>query len=187
MIKLMKQKKAISPLVATVLLIAFAVALGAIVMNWGKGYIETQAQTTEIQGNIQVDCARFISLNLVKIAGENQLCYNSNHSGEEGNLNGSIEYIIKNDGTHDIPGFIIQLIGDTRKVHNLDLRDEKIAAGKALSSKGIKNQTKNIYNSTDIGNITQVTFKPYIEVPGQRDPAVCPRGDLTITNIDPCE
>lgn len=30
-------KKAISPLIATLLLVAFAVALGAVVMNWSQG------------------------------------------------------------------------------------------------------------------------------------------------------
>ena len=30
------QKKGVSPLIATVLLISFAVALGAVVMNWGR-------------------------------------------------------------------------------------------------------------------------------------------------------
>lgn len=34
-------KRGISPLIATVLLVAFAVALGAVVMNWAKGVEET--------------------------------------------------------------------------------------------------------------------------------------------------
>lgn len=32
-------KKAISPLIATVLLVLFALVLGAITMNWGKSYV----------------------------------------------------------------------------------------------------------------------------------------------------
>ena len=39
-----KSKKAISPLVATILLLAFAVALGSVVMSWGKGLIEKASQ-----------------------------------------------------------------------------------------------------------------------------------------------
>lgn len=35
-------KRGISPLIATVLLVAFAVALGAVVMNWAKGVEETK-------------------------------------------------------------------------------------------------------------------------------------------------
>jgi flagellin-like protein len=33
-------KKALSPLVATALLVIFALVLGAITMNWGKSYIQ---------------------------------------------------------------------------------------------------------------------------------------------------
>lgn len=37
-----KKKKSISPLVATIILLAFAVALGSVVMSWGKGLIESK-------------------------------------------------------------------------------------------------------------------------------------------------
>lgn len=40
-----KSKKSISPLVATILLLAFAVALGSVVMSWGKGLIEKASST----------------------------------------------------------------------------------------------------------------------------------------------
>ena len=39
-------KRGISPLIATVLLVAFAVALGAVVMNWAKGVEETEGPKT---------------------------------------------------------------------------------------------------------------------------------------------
>jgi len=42
-------KRAISPLVATILLLAFAIALGSVVMAWGKGLIE-KAGTAEQPG-----------------------------------------------------------------------------------------------------------------------------------------
>ncbi len=33
-------KRALSPLMATLLLVAFAIVVGAITMNWGKSYVE---------------------------------------------------------------------------------------------------------------------------------------------------
>jgi len=36
----MKNKKGLSPLVATILLVLFALILGTITMNWGKAYVE---------------------------------------------------------------------------------------------------------------------------------------------------
>ncbi len=37
---LKNSKKGISPLIATILLIAFALIIGAVTMNWGKAYAE---------------------------------------------------------------------------------------------------------------------------------------------------
>ncbi len=39
-IKLFRTKKALSPLVATMLLVVFALVIGTITMNWGKSYVE---------------------------------------------------------------------------------------------------------------------------------------------------
>jgi len=38
--KSLKGKKALSPLVATLLLLAFALVIGTATMNWGKSYVE---------------------------------------------------------------------------------------------------------------------------------------------------
>jgi flagellin-like protein len=53
----MKSKKGVSPLIATVLLIGFAVALAAVVMTWGLGFIEQTADTTEKQTTNTLICA----------------------------------------------------------------------------------------------------------------------------------
>ncbi len=43
----MMNKKAVSPLIATFLLLVFSIALGSVVMSWGKGYVE-QAAAPEV-------------------------------------------------------------------------------------------------------------------------------------------
>lgn len=40
-------KKGVSPLIATVLLIAFAVSIGAVIMNWGKSALEEEEEVAE--------------------------------------------------------------------------------------------------------------------------------------------
>ena len=83
--QLFSSKRAISPLVATVMLIAFAVALGAVVMNWGKGYIEE----TKIapQGQVELTppspssptvttpCEQDIKIQLLTISGRPDICF----------------------------------------------------------------------------------------------------------------
>lgn len=41
-------KKAISPLIATILLVLFALVLGVITMNWGKSYVESVEEETPV-------------------------------------------------------------------------------------------------------------------------------------------
>ena len=52
----MMYKKAVSPLIATVLLIAFAVALGAIVMNWGESFVRTTQDTASEASEGKIEC-----------------------------------------------------------------------------------------------------------------------------------
>jgi len=63
----MKSKKAIAPLIATVLLIAFAVALGAIVMNWGRAYVEDTASLAQKSSSGQVECTNDVDLQINKV------------------------------------------------------------------------------------------------------------------------
>lgn len=66
----MKNKKAISPLIATVLLIGFTVALAAVVMTWGGGFIRKTTESTETSAETTLACA---NLNL-EITGYTNTC-----------------------------------------------------------------------------------------------------------------
>lgn len=64
----MRNSKGISPLIATVLIIGFTVALAAIVMTWGRGFIDDTTRnvddqrqrallcTSQLDFQLQVDC-----------------------------------------------------------------------------------------------------------------------------------
>ncbi len=51
------RKRGISPLIATVLIIGFTVALAAVIMTWGQGFSKSMQQSTESTTNIQLTCA----------------------------------------------------------------------------------------------------------------------------------
>lgn len=63
----MKNKKGVSPLIATVLLIGFAVALAAVVMTWGLGFIEQTAETTEKQTTNTLICASDLAFTISNV------------------------------------------------------------------------------------------------------------------------
>ncbi len=52
-----RNKKGISPLIATVLLIGFAVALAAVVIKWGLDFIKNKADATESPTQNKIICA----------------------------------------------------------------------------------------------------------------------------------
>lgn len=52
------QKKGISPLIATILIIGFTVALAAVIMTWGSSFTKTITQGTEETTNEQLVCAQ---------------------------------------------------------------------------------------------------------------------------------
>jgi len=50
-----KKKKAVSPLIATIVLISFTIAIGSLVINWGKQFITAQTQGLQQAG---VECQK---------------------------------------------------------------------------------------------------------------------------------
>lgn len=45
----MMHKKALSPLVATMLLVVFALVIGTITMNWGRSYVEKMKEEPDVR------------------------------------------------------------------------------------------------------------------------------------------
>ena len=76
-------KKGISPLIATVLLIAFAVAIATMIMNVGKDFVSTAS------GN-----CNDVKLEVQTINGKPLLCYDT--------LSNKINFMLKNSGKVDI-------------------------------------------------------------------------------------
>ena len=61
-------KKGISPLIATVLIIGFTVALAAIVMTWGSTFIRETTETTERSTSQAIKCATDLSFDITNVS-----------------------------------------------------------------------------------------------------------------------
>ena len=66
--------RGLSPLVATVLLIAFSVALGAVVMSYGETYVEQQADFVSHGTEVSATACDGVSLSVIKVKNIAQLC-----------------------------------------------------------------------------------------------------------------
>ena len=167
--KFFKSKRGISPLIATVLLIAFAVALGAVVMNWGKSYVEDTTKNVEETSDRKLDCSLSVKMAVHQISGANKICFD----GDEDVL----EVILKNSGTEDIAGIQSTIIG----VDNIVDYDNNVS----IKSAGLY-KLKLSYDPDENGAIEQVVFHPKITVTGTSIPAVCNDMEVKVEEILDC-
>ena len=165
-------KKGVSPLIATVLLIAFAVALGAVVMNWGKGYVQTQALNVETKGNAALSCQGDIELNVYILNQRPKICYAVDSTGT------TLKVMLKNDGTATINGFSVNIVSDTDNVFSEDIDKDIIGGGVIKLDLPV--------NQTDFGTIKQVEFTPKILVSGVQKPVLCSQNSKVVDEIYEC-
>ena len=160
--KIFKTKKGVSPLIATILLIAFAVALGSVVMNWGLNL--ELGKSTDICRNVEIKIRNIDTA---------EACFGGFGS------NGYLNFIIDNVGGTDINGLAIWVVGDKgTQLFNLD--NILIKKG-SLYEKEDKEIT---YDFTKFGNIKQIQFIPKIKV--KETIEICPKNAIKAEKIGVC-
>ena len=102
-------KRGISPLIATVLLIAFAVSIGAMVMNWGKDVVANTGDCNDVKLDIQ------------QLNGKPMFCYDS--------INTQINVMIKNTGSVDVEKMLLRVVSSDFKIDEKPLDDSAIKVG----------------------------------------------------------
>lgn len=166
-------KKGVSPLIATVLLIAFAVALGAVVMNWGKGYVQTQAINVETKSNAQLSCQGDIELSVYILNQRPKICYEITDTGT------TLRAMLKNEGTMTIRGMSVTIISSDDDVFSLEVDKDIIGGGVVKVDIAV--------NDTEFGDIKQAEFTPKILVSGVQKPVLCSKNSKNVDEIYACE
>ncbi len=98
-------KKGISPLIATVLILGFTVALAAVIMTWGTSFTKDMQKTTKETADIQVVCATDVDFDIKSV------CYNEPNS---------YKILIQNDGTENIIKWKFRVFEDDTKAESVD-------------------------------------------------------------------
>lgn len=88
------EKKGISPLIATVLILGFTVALAAMIMTWGTGFTRQMQEQTEETSNIQVTCATDVAFDVKSVC--------------ETAVDGVYKITIANNGNLNIDSFMVR-------------------------------------------------------------------------------
>ena len=165
---LLSGKKGVSPLIATVLLIAFAVALGAVVMNWGRGYVEDTADFASKTSNREGRCSTEIDLEIIKIGGKKQVCVD--------NGTNTVNFTIQNSGSVEVKGIRIQAIGNTSSIASLVMNE-------SFETAVPKRRYMN-YSYSGNGTVSQVRFTPLIEVDEAK--VWCAQNVLKVEDVTIC-
>ena len=155
-------KKGVSPLIATVLLIAFAVALGSVVMNWGLNL--NLGKSTDKCNSVEIKIRSFENAE-VCLGGFGKNSY--------------INFIIDNTGGGDISGLAVWIIGD-KGTRLFDLDNIIIKKG-ALFDKRDKEVS---YDFSTYGTIKQAQFIPKIISDKTTD--ICPKNAVKAEKIGFC-
>ena len=162
MLRIFSLKKGVSPLIATILLIAFAVALGSVVMNWGLN----------LNLGKSADKCNSVNIKIRNIDGA-EICY-----GGFG-ANGYINFIIDNIGESELNGLSVCITGE-KNTRLFDIDDIKIGKGSLFEKKG-KDVT---YDFTTYGNIKILQLIPKIKKDQSLEP--CLKNAVKVEKIGVC-
>jgi len=149
-------KKGITPLMATFLLISFAVAVGVVVMNLGRAQVESEAE-----------CPVNIGLEFSVISGEDQICYDAGKN--------DLSFTLENGINTDVNGLVVNIIGAER-AETFEINSKIIKAGVYLGHVN--------YDSSVSGEIRQVKISPKVTLYDEEE--VCVDQALVVENIKPC-
>ncbi|MEK6950204.1 MAG: hypothetical protein AABX13_00580 [Nanoarchaeota archaeon] len=150
-------KRAITPLMITMLLISFAVAVGTGITRFGEAQLEEGAE-----------CAIETKMKLSSIGGQEQLCYNAAAK--------KISFTVENGLNINIEGLIVNVIGN-EKADTFELNNAKMT--KAGSYVG------NLPSAMDVnGEIRQIKITPKLSLP--EGEAICVEQAIVAEQVRPC-
>ncbi len=160
----MFNKRGISPLFATILLIAFSVALGAVVMSWGESYIEEKAEFAKGVQEVSRGCEG-IYFSIMSIQATPQICQRGD----------TIEVFLENGPSVSILNIQAKVVG----TDNVAVVDNILK--KSLPKAG---SVKANFAFAPVGKLRQVKFTPIIQ--RGRDIIYCPQRAVQVEGVNPC-
>ena len=141
----------------TMLLLSLAVAVGVVVMNFGRAQVEENAQ-----------CAIDIALQLSSIGGQEQLCYDAGKK--------ALSFTVENGVNIKVEGLIINIIG-SEKAETFELNDAKlIKAGTYVG--------KVAFDTATGGQIKQVKITPKVVLYDTEQ--ICSEQAIVVESVGNC-
>ncbi|MBL7054986.1 hypothetical protein ISS05_04480 [Candidatus Woesearchaeota archaeon] len=103
----MRLKKAVSPLIATVLLVMIVVTIGSLMATWVKTYVDQNIAYAEEKTTGPFKCTNEVFFDILTVDNKVQICDNFTSNSS----NNTIYFTLENKGTIDLM-FNLMLIGN---------------------------------------------------------------------------
>jgi len=120
-------KKGISPLIATVLILGFTVALGAVIMTWGTKFVDDMQTSTKETADVQMACATDVSFELQNV------CWN--------NSAGDYKITVANNGDKKIDKFKVRFYKSSDNVQQQEFLFDLDGSDSGVDAFGIEADT----------------------------------------------
>ena len=169
---LLRGKRAISPIIAAVLLVVIVVSIGAAVMSLVRNFI-TEGETTINVEKEGIKCGRDTSIELVLINENYQIC-NASHP-DDSDL-AMLNFMIENVGTIDVLDAQVRIVGKQGIVRN----DSVLNGTLRMGGVALVNMS---YDPEVTGAFRQVKIVPRINLPGVTEHAYCSDSGVEIESI----
>lgn len=166
-------KKGISPLIATVLIIGFTVALAAVIMVWGQGFIKGMTEKAEATSTLETICATDVAVDVTNAC-------------VTGTTGGTVTLTIANNGARALEGLAVRAYRSASDLESVAVPETDL--GLPLAAAGADTFTVTLEVAD---TVRQVEVVPTIEVEGKEHTcatalAKFPVGSLPDTALDAC-
>ena len=157
-------KRAISPLFATILLIAFSVGLGAVVMSYGETYVEENSEFVTGVPEVSPAVCDAVNMQLISVAGVDQVCVRE----------GMIELAVDNGPDISIDGIQARVVGNAGVSMSPNILTESLGPADSL---------KTIFQFDDVGTPLQIRLTPLLR---NGQVTYCADQAVVVENLVPC-
>ena len=166
--RVFSSKKGFSPLIATVLLISFAVALGAVVISSFQERLPLDAETSVSVA--ETGCSSQVRMEISNLNDNPHLCY-----GEDGSER-YVYFGLDNVGEKDIKRIHLGIHGDSAVYTNTGLDVTKMIAGVGATRQNVS------YSYEEYGALQQVVLTPIVET--EKGEEVCSDSSIRIDSSE---
>lgn len=154
-------KKGVSPIIASVLLVVITIAIGATTMAFIRSLTDSNIETAKTQG-AKITCGSEVSLEIPIVSNKYQICYN--------NGTGAMKVLLHNIGSKEIKGFSMTVILNG-SIQTTDLITPNYVV--AVNEYKEVNLSPSVPISLPSSNISQWRIEPKIQGEPGKDFTIC--------------